>query len=208
MGRSSGEDDVEYVVLVDENDNRVGLEEKVRCHLPDGRLHRAFTALIFDGGGRLALGRRSGSKMLWPGFWDGTFASHPRDGESYAGSAARRMPDELGPACRMETLFRFEYHAKYRDVGSENEVCATLAGRAEPASLSPVPSEIDELRWVGADELVSELGDPRPFCPWMLAAIQLLEPGPAVPAQWTGRPVRDAAGRAALSHMGQWRRLP
>lgn len=207
MGRSSGEDRLEYVVLVDGDDNRLGLEEKVRCHLPGGRLHRAFTALVFDSGGRLALGRRSGSKMLWPGFWDGTFASHPRDGESYADSARRRMPDELGPACGMDVLFRFEYHAAYGDVGSENEICAVLAGTADPASMEPDPSEISELRWAGAAQLASELDDPRPFCPWMLAAIQLLEESPSVPPQWTEPAVREAAGRAARAHMGGWRKL-
>ena len=207
MAPSSGDDVLEYVVLVDPDDNRLGLEEKVRCHLPDGRLHRAFTALVFDGDGRLALGRRSSSKMLWPGFWDGTFASHPRDGESYAGSAQRRMPSELGPACPLEVLFRFEYHAAYKDIGSENEICATLAGTADPASLEPVESEISEVRWVGAGELAGEIKDPRPFCPWMLAAIHLMEPSPAVPPAWTESRLREAAGEAARAHMEGWRRL-
>lgn len=208
MARSSGGESSEYVVLVDADDNRLGLEEKVRCHMPDGKLHRAFTALVFDGAGRLALGRRSGSKMLWPGFWDGTFASHPRDGESYEGSASRRMPDELGSACPLQYLFRFEYHAAYKDVGSENEICATLAGTADPASLEPAPSEISEVRWVSAGELAGELSDPRPFCPWMLAAIHLAEPSPHVPPSWTDPALRGAAGEAARAHMDGWRRLP
>lgn len=208
MARSSGGESPEYVVLVDADDNRLGLEEKVRCHMPDGKLHRAFTALVFDGAGRLALGRRSGSKMLWPGFWDGTFASHPRDGESYEGSGSRRMPAELGSACPLQSLFRFEYHAAYRDVGSENEICATLAGTADPASLEPVPSEISEVRWVSAGELSAELSDPRPFCPWMLAAIHLAGPSPHVPPPWTEPALREAAGEAARAHMDRWRRLP
>ena len=33
----------ELVILVDENDNPIGTEEKVKCHLPNGKLHRAFT---------------------------------------------------------------------------------------------------------------------------------------------------------------------
>jgi len=37
----------EFVILVDENDNPVGTEEKVKCHLPDGKLHRAFTIFAF-----------------------------------------------------------------------------------------------------------------------------------------------------------------
>ena len=77
----------EYVILVDNNDNPIGLEEKVKCHLPNGKLHRAFTALIFDNKGRLVLTKRSSSKMLWPGDWDGTVASHPRENETFISSA-------------------------------------------------------------------------------------------------------------------------
>lgn len=207
MAPSLGVDDLEYVVLVDSADNRLGLEEKVRCHLPDGKLHRAFTALVFDKEGRLALAKRSGSKMLWPGFWDGTFASHPYDGEPYADSAVRRMPAELGSRCPLEVLFRFEYHATYKDVGSENEICATLVGTADPASLKPMHSEISEIRWVGPSELVDELADPSRFCPWMLAAVHLMEPSPAVPQPWTKPSTREAAGKAARAHMEGWRRL-
>ena len=35
----------EMLVRVDENDNQIGTEEKVKCHQIDGLLHRAFTAL-------------------------------------------------------------------------------------------------------------------------------------------------------------------
>ena len=118
----------EYVILVDGCDNQIGTEEKVRCHLPDGRLHRAFTTLLFDEDGRLALARRSKEKMLWPGDWDGTFASHPREGETYVSSGQRRMPEELGVSAPLEYLHKFEYHVPYRDVGSENEICAALIG--------------------------------------------------------------------------------
>ncbi|MDA1125147.1 MAG: isopentenyl-diphosphate delta-isomerase, partial [Crenarchaeota archaeon] len=57
----------EFVILVDGNDNPIGKEEKVKCHLPDGKLHRAFTALIFNKEGKLLLTKRNDSKMLWPG---------------------------------------------------------------------------------------------------------------------------------------------
>ena len=41
----------EYLILVDKDDNPIGSEEKVKCHLPNGILHRAFTALLFDKNG-------------------------------------------------------------------------------------------------------------------------------------------------------------
>ena len=61
--RYSGENMEEYVILVDQNDNPIGKEDKVKCHLPNGKLHRAFTALIFNGEGKLLLTKRSESKM-------------------------------------------------------------------------------------------------------------------------------------------------
>ena len=51
----SGKKMEEYVILVDQDDNPIGKEDKVKCHLPNGKLHRAFTALIFNGDGKLLL---------------------------------------------------------------------------------------------------------------------------------------------------------
>jgi len=166
----------EYVILVDKNDNPIGLEEKVKCHLPNGKLHRAFTALIFDKEGRLLVTRRSLSKMLWPGDWDGTVASHPREKETYVSSAERRMPEEIGISCKFDYLFKFEYHVPYKDVGSENEICATLLGIVEKSSkFRLVKEEIAEIKWITADELIEDLQkNPEIYCPWMLIAIYLL----------------------------------
>ncbi len=85
--RYSGDRMEEYVILVDQNDNPIGKEDKVKCHLPNGKLHRAFTALIFNGDGKLLLTKRGDGKMLWPNDWDGTVASHPRESETYVSSA-------------------------------------------------------------------------------------------------------------------------
>ena len=145
----------EYVILVDSNDNPIGSEEKVRCHLPDGKLHRAFTALLFDKNGKLVLTRRAKEKMLWPGDWDGTVASHPRKGETYVSSAERRMPEELGVPCKMDYLMKFEYHVPYKDIGSENEVCGTLIGIVdESIQFNMIEGEIDQVKWITANELL------------------------------------------------------
>jgi len=123
-----------YVILVDKEDNQIGLEEKVKCHLPNGKLHRAFTALLFDEKGKLVLTKRSSSKMLWPGGWDGTFASHPTGSETHVSSAERRMPKELGITCKMNYLMKFEYHIPYKNIGSENEICGTVLGLVDNLS--------------------------------------------------------------------------
>jgi len=166
----------EYVILVDHNDNAIGKEEKVKCHLPDGKLHRAFTALLFDKKGRLVLTKRAKEKMLWPNDWDGTVASHPRDGETYTSSAERRMPEELGVSCKMDYLMKFEYHVPYKNIGSENEICGTLIGVVDKSTkFKMVEGEIDEIRWISPTELIRELDNvPETYCPWMLIALALL----------------------------------
>ena len=167
---------MENLILVDRDDNQTGIEEKVKCHLPDGKLHRAFTILLFNKDGQLLLTQRSMSKMLWPGDWDGTVASHPRQSETYVSSAERRLPEELGITCKLDYLFKFEYHVTYKNLGSENEICGTLIGIIEdPKKIKLVKDEISSIRWVNLDELLAEIKkSPKVFCPWMLVALYFL----------------------------------
>ncbi|PHY09531.1 MAG: isopentenyl-diphosphate delta-isomerase [Nitrosarchaeum sp.] len=167
----------EYLVLVDQNDNPIGSEEKVKCHLPEGKLHRAFTALLFDKNGRLVITKRSKEKMLWPGDWDGTVASHPREPETYVSSGERRMPEELGITCNLDYLFKFEYHVPYKNIGSENEICGTLVGIVDDLiQFTQIENEIDEIKWISVNELISQLkNNPEIYCPWMLIALVLLD---------------------------------
>ena len=166
----------EFVILVDENDNPIGKEEKVKCHLPNGKLHRAFTALIFNKEGKLLLTKRSDSKMLWPGDWDGTVASHPREGETYVSSAERRMPEEIGITCQMNYVNKFEYHVPYKNIGSENEICGTLLGVVDDFKESSlIRDEISAIKWISPDELKHELENNIDiYCPWMVIALYYL----------------------------------
>ena len=172
----SGDRMEEYVILVNQNDNPIGKEEKVKCHLPNGKLHRAFTALIFNNEGKLLLTKRSEGKMLWPNDWDGTVASHPRESETYASSAERRMPEEIGISCKMNYVNKFEYHVPYKDVGSENEICGTLIGTIDSFDESSmIKDEISEIKWINPAELKNELEHNRDvYCPWMVIALYFL----------------------------------
>ena len=167
---------MEYLIVVDRNDNQIGTEEKVKCHLPNGKLHRAFTILLFSKDGKLLLTQRSMSKMLWPGDWDGTVASHPRQSETYVSSAERRLPQEIGITCKLDYLFKFEYHVPYKNVGSENEICGTLIGIIEdPRKIKLMMDEISATKWVNFHELLAEIKkSPGIFCPWMLVALYFL----------------------------------
>jgi isopentenyl-diphosphate delta-isomerase len=172
----SGDRMEEYVILVDQNDNPIGKEEKVKCHLPNGKLHRAFSALIFNDEGKLLLTKRSESKMLWPNDWDGTVASHPSESETYVSSAERRMPEEIGIDCKVSYVNKFEYHVPYKDIGSENEICGTLIGAIDSFDKSSlIKDEISEIKWISPDELKNELEQNRDaYCPWMAIALYFL----------------------------------
>jgi len=166
----------ELLVLVDSNDKQIGLEEKLKCHLPEGKLHRAFTILLFNEEGKLLLTKRSQKKMLWPNDWDGTAASHPRESETYVRSAQRRLPEEIGLSCDLEYLFKFEYHVLYKNIGSENEICGTLIGIVNNNSkINFIEDEISEIKWISINEILEELKKtPQKYCPWMILAIHLL----------------------------------
>lgn len=201
----------EYVILVDKNDNPVGREEKVRCHLPNGKLHRAFTVLLFDKKARLLLTKRSKSKMLWPDNWDGTVASHPRESESYVSSAERRLPEELGVSSKLDYLFKFEYHVPYKDIGSENEICGTLIGiLGSFSSIKLVKDEISETVWITPVELIQNLKKtPRLYCPWMLIALyflsssdkQMLNKHQTILSAWTKSDIKDALEASTVFHL-------
>jgi len=207
----------EYLVLVDKNDNPIGKEEKVKCHLPNGILHRAFTALIFDKEGRLVLTKRANEKMLWPGDWDGTVASHPRESETYVSSGERRMPEELGINCNLDYLFKFEYHVPYKDIGSENEICGTLIGIIDDSSsCKKIEGEIDEIKLISPNELLVELNEkPDIYCPWMILALELLDKSEEqmlkkyenILNPWMGEKLHKAFQKAIRIHLpdNNWR---
>ena len=206
----------EFVILVDENDNEIGVEEKVKCHLPQGKLHRAFTALLFDVDGNLVLTKRAKEKMLWPGDWDGTFASHPRKSETYVSSGERRMPEELGIEGKLDYLNKFEYHANYKEVGSENEICGTLIGTIEKSTkLKEIQGEIDEIKWISPKDLMSNLvSEPQKYCPWMLIALFFLEKSEKkmenytkIFADWITKEMKEVLENAINSHISKdkWR---
>ena len=167
----------EQLVLVDEDDRPLGRATKGACHLGSGRTHRAFATAVFDEDGALLLARRAAAKPLWPGYWDATVASHPREGESYAGASDRRLREELGCAASSRLGARFRYRIAYRRVGVEDELCAGLAARVEGrAGLDPDPREIDALRWASPAELTDLLaGGSEALCPWMPLTLLALE---------------------------------
>lgn len=156
----------EPLILVDELDREIGHLSKGACHDGDGVLHRAFSLFIFNPSGELLLQQRSAGKRLWPLFWSNSCCSHPRRGETMPVATERRLAQELGMASDVHHLFTFQYHARYLDLGSENEMCWVFAG---VSSDPPRPNvhEIADLRWISPDDLDRAFDEtPEAFTPW------------------------------------------
>lgn len=161
-------DESEELILVNSGDEVIGYQSKAACHDGEGILHRAFSIFVFDNDGRLLLQQRSPQKRLWGGFWSNSCCSHPRRGETTDFALHRRLEEELGIDTGLEYLFTFSYHATFRDLGSEREVCSVWAGfsSAEP---QPNPTEIEAWRWISTKELDQEIiENPGNFTPWFL----------------------------------------
>jgi isopentenyl-diphosphate delta-isomerase len=157
----------EMLILVDENDEVIGFQEKESCHDGDGLLHRAFSVFLFDQTGRLLLQKRSHHKRLWGDFWSNSCCSHPRPHEDTREAAEKRVREELGVDSCLRFLFKFEYRARYDGRGSENELCHVYAGllAGEPKVNE---FEVSAWRMICPQSLDRELVEkPGAFTPWL-----------------------------------------
>ncbi|MEM7279658.1 MAG: isopentenyl-diphosphate Delta-isomerase [Pseudomonadota bacterium] len=158
--------DSERLILVDAADNEIGSKRKDACHDGDGILHRAFSAFIFNNNGELLLQQRASGKRLWPGYWSNSCCSHPRFGETMDVAVLRRLSQELGIQAQVEFLYKFQYQAKFGELGSENELCSVFVGRSDDTP-KVNSSEIASWRFISPQDFSTELSEqPEQFTPW------------------------------------------
>jgi len=162
-------DPAEPLVLVDSTDREIGHAPKAECHAGDGILHRAFSIHLVNPDGEILLQQRSADKLLWPLYWSNSCCSHPRKGESIDEALQRRMQEELGMQCPLTFLYKFQYQATYRDIGSENELCSVYLGHYD-GEVNPNASEIADVRHcspAGIDALIRS--EPGRVTPWFVS---------------------------------------
>jgi isopentenyl-diphosphate Delta-isomerase len=159
--------DAEPLILVDDTDREIGHLDRANCHAGSGVLHRAFSLLIFNGNGELLLQQRSPAKRLWPLYWSNSCCSHPRRSESMEAAIHRRLDEELGVACPLHFLFKFQYQAQFDAAGAERELCSVFIGRCH-GQVRVNPAEVAAWRWVSTATLQVEMSGPEAarFTPW------------------------------------------
>lgn len=164
---------VEELILVDESDREIGFAEKLSAHQNGGRLHRAFSIVLFNRKGEMLLQRRSTRKYHFGGLWTNACCGHPRRGEALETAARRRLREELGVEAELREAFAFVYTARDARSGlTEREFDHVFVGELE-AEPRPDPDEIDALRWIGCDDLARDV-DARPerYTPWFAEVVE------------------------------------
>lgn len=155
----------ENVVLVNPEDQVLGLMEKMQAH-QNGLLHRAFSVFIFDDEGKMLLQKRAAGKYHSPGQWTNAVCSHPKEGETYLEAANRRLKEELGIEIPLNEKFSFIYKA---DVGGglwEHELDHVFVGNYN-GEFRLNPDEVEEVRYISMQDLERELTEnPENFTEW------------------------------------------
>ncbi len=160
------------VILVDEQDNPIGVREKQRAHV-EGVLHRALSIFIFDTTGtKMLIQQRALDKYHSGGLWSNTCCSHPSPGEAVLDAAHRRLGEELGFDCVLEPAFTFTYRAEVGPELIEHEFDHVFIGRCD-AVASPDPDEIAAVEWIGASEVLRDVAArPDRYSPWFAIALE------------------------------------
>ncbi|MDX6574964.1 MAG: farnesyl-diphosphate farnesyltransferase [Blastocatellia bacterium] len=170
---SRGSHDEEQVVLVTENDEVIGIGEKVQTHR-EGKLHRAFSIFVFNLKGELLLQKRATVKYHSHGLWSNTCCGHPRPGESTAGAARRRLQEEMGFVCDLKEVFSFTYQVQLSEEMSEHEYDHVLIGffGGEP---NPCKNEVDDWKWTDMETLRYDIQQsPHYYTYWLKLSVDLV----------------------------------
>ena len=117
----------EQVILVDQNDQQIGLMPKMEAH-EKAVLHRAFSVFVQNDKGELMLQQRAADKYHSPLLWANTCCSHQRDGESNLDAGKRRLQEEMGFVTELEEAFSFIYKAPFDNGLTEHELDHVMLG--------------------------------------------------------------------------------
>ena len=159
----------DLLILVDQNDNKVGEASKWDAHI-NGLLHRAFSVVFVRDGSsskEILLTQRALGKYHSGGLWTNTCCSHPRAGEELDEAVPRRLAEELGVlGVPCTEIGSFYYRADFDNGITEHEYDHVFLGEYD-GPVAPDPEEISDWRWVTADELMRDVeAHPEQYSVW------------------------------------------
>lgn len=155
----------EEVILVNENDEKIGLMPKQEAH-EKGILHRAFSIFIFNNKNELMLQQRALHKYHSPGLWTNTCCSHQRDGETSLEAGKRRLFEEMGFSTDLKETTSFIYKAPFDNGLTEHELDHIMVGNFEETP-EINSEEVASWKWMHLEEVKKDIQDnPEIYTAW------------------------------------------
>lgn len=168
----------DFVVLVDKNDQELGLAEKLVAHQKGGQLHRAVSVLAFrknHGVLEVLLQKRSDGKPLWPGCWTNTVCTHPRYRENPEDCAVRRLRQEMGikmTKIKLAKVADFYYQSNYSSDLAEHEYDHVYICEYD-GPVKPNRTEVEDSRWTSWQNVLREVEQhPESFTGWFRLMVE------------------------------------
>jgi len=156
----------ELLILVDEQDNEIGVQDKLSVHL-DGLLHRAFSIFIFNSHSELLLQQRANTKYHSPGQWTNTCCSHPRPEENTLEACNRRLLEEMGMKADLQFSFSFLYKFEFSNGLIEHEYDHVYIGYTDQIPEINL-NEVQDWKYSSISDLETEIGlNPELYTPWL-----------------------------------------
>lgn len=143
------------VVLVNENDEAIGVEDKLLAH-QKGLKHRAISVLVFNELGEWLLQKRAEHKYHSGNLWTNTCCSHPYPNEDIKLAAIRRLEEEMGIFADVEYLYSFNYEVELDNDLIENELDHVFIARTNQAPIIN-KEEASDYKYVSTEVLKDDI---------------------------------------------------
>ena len=160
-------DDLEQVILVDENDQQIGVMDKLKVHRHPAKLHRASSVLLHNSQDKWLIQQRSSNKIVSPNKWANTCCGNVRPNETYLECALRRLDEELGiTQVDLKRVNKFIYQIDDNAEFGEHEIDTVFVGQYD-GKINPNPNEVQNTRWLSKPELLRKITNyPDKYAPW------------------------------------------
>ena len=145
----------EQVILVNEQDEPIGLMNKMEAH-EKAVLHRAFSVFILNDKNEVMLQQRAHHKYHSPLLWTNTCCSHQRAGETNIEAGKRRLFEEMGFQAELKELFHFIYKAPFDNGLTEHELDHVMIGYYNEAPIIN-PDEVESWKWMTIEAIKEDM---------------------------------------------------
>lgn len=155
----------EQVILVNENDEPIGLMPKMEAH-EKAFLHRAFSVFVLNDLKEIMLQQRAAHKYHSPLLWTNTCCSHQRAGETNLEAGTRRLREEMGFETPLKELFHFIYKAPFDNGLTEHELDHVMIGYYQNEPIINT-EEVASWKWMSIESVKQDMiQNPEQYTVW------------------------------------------